>query len=189
MDSGRHDDTDPAAAGTEPAIRRALPGDADALALVGAATFLESFAGVLHGQGIVEHCRRAHAAARYDAWLDDADAALWLAEAAPGRAPVGYAVVARPDLPRADPVRDLELKRIYLLRAWQGGGTGLRLLAHAIAHACAAGASRLLLGVYAGNARAQAFYLRHGFAHLAERSFEVGGHAYRDHVMARALHA
>ena len=189
MGAGRHDAMDAAAAGTAPAIRRALPGDADALALVGATTFLESFAGVLHGQGIIEHCRRAHAPSRYEAWLGDPTAALWLAEAAPGCAPVGYAVLASPDLPMADPAHDLELKRIYVLARYQGSGTGQRLLEHALAHARAAGASRLLLGVYAGNARAQAFYLRHGFAHLAERGFEVGGHSYRDNVMARALHA
>lgn len=189
MGAGPHTDRDAAPSGTAPAIRRAIPGDGEALALVGGATFLETFAGVLHGQGIIAHCRRTHAPSQYEAWLADRTAALWLAEATPGRAPVGYAVVATPDLPLSDPARDLELKRIYVLGRYQGSGTGRHLLEHALAHATAAGAARLLLGVYAGNDRAQAFYRRHGFAHLARRSFEVGGHDYRDNVMARALSA
>lgn len=169
--------------------RRARPGDEQALALVGAATFLETFAGILDGAAIVEHCRKAHAPAQYAAWLADARCALWLAEAAPGRTPVGYAVVAPADLPTADAGRDLELKRIYLLGRFQGGGTGGRLLQHAIAHASAAGAARLLLGVYAGNLAAQAFYRRKGFVHLADRVFQVGGKGYEDHVMGLQLQA
>ena len=42
------------------AIRSCTPADAQALALVGAATFLETFAGVLDGQAIVAHCEQAH---------------------------------------------------------------------------------------------------------------------------------
>lgn len=168
------------------AIRRAQPGDEHGLALVGAATFLETFAGILDGAALVGHCGRAHAPEQYAAWLQDARCALWLAEAAPGDAPVGYAVVAPADLPSAD-TRDLELKRIYLLGRYHGGGTGRRLLQACIAHATTAGAARLLLGVYAGNHAAQAFYRRQGFTHVADRTFHVGGKGYDDHVMALVL--
>lgn len=171
----------------EVSIRRARPGDEEALALIGGATFLETFAGILDGAAIVEHCRKAHAPGQYAAWLQHGRCALWLAEAAPGNAPVGYAVVAPPDLPSADADRDLELKRIYLLSRYHGGGTGRRLLQQAIAHATAAGADRLLLGVYAGNHAALEFYRRQGFSYIAERTFHVGGKGYDDHVMARVL--
>ena len=171
----------------ELAIRTAAPGDEDALALVGAATFLETFAGILDGAAILEHCRRAHTATQYAAWLQDGRSALWLAETVPDGAPVGYAVVAAADLPLADPQRDLELKRIYLFGRWQGGGVGKRLLEHAVAHATRAGAARLLLGVYAGNRSAQDFYRRQGFAYLTTRTFQVGGKHYDDHVMGRVL--
>ncbi|MFD1041416.1 hypothetical protein [Pseudoxanthomonas kaohsiungensis] len=49
----------------EVSIRRASPGDEAALSLVGQATFLETFAGVLDGAAIVGHCAGAHGAARY----------------------------------------------------------------------------------------------------------------------------
>lgn len=171
----------------EVTIDTAQVGDEDALSLVGQATFLETFAGVLDGVAITEHCRKAHSPMQYLHWLHDVRSAMWLARATPGRAPVGYAVVTAPDLPGADVSRDLELKRIYLLGRYQGGGLGKRLLGQAIEHARRVGAARLLLGVYAGNQSAIAFYARQGFTHLAERQFVVGGTAYDDHVMSLAL--
>lgn len=172
---------------TEVTIRRARPGDEEVLALVGQATFLETFSGVLNGAAIVEHCQRAHSPAQYTRYLVDPTSAVWLAEVIPGAAPVGYVVAAKPDLPLADPSRDLELKRIYLLSRYQGTGTGKRLLGQAIEHARSAGADRLLLGVYAGNDAAIGFYRRQGFAHLTERKFIVGSRAYDDHVMSLML--
>ncbi|MDH5821850.1 GNAT family N-acetyltransferase [Luteimonas sp. RD2P54] len=168
-------------------IRRARAGDEAALALVGQASFLETFSGVLDGAAIVEHCLRAHSAAKYEQWLADPGTAVWIAESASGNAPVGYAVVARPDLPGADPATDLELKRIYLLGRYQGGGTGRKLLGWAVEHATAAGAARLLLGVYAGNDRAIGFYRRQGFVDFTERKFNVGGRDYDDRVMSLPL--
>lgn len=115
-------------AGMSVAIRPATGADAGRLALVGAATFLETFAGTLDGDAIVAHCARVHAAAAYAEALAGG-ARAWLAEAAP----------------------------------------------------------RLLLGVFAGNARARAFYGRHGFRPVGERRFAVGDRAYDDVVLARPL--
>lgn len=71
-------------------IRRAELGDEVALSLLGQATFLETFSGVLDGAAIVEHCRNAHSIAQYRSWLGDAQSGIWLAEASAGKAPVGY---------------------------------------------------------------------------------------------------
>jgi ribosomal protein S18 acetylase RimI-like enzyme len=171
-----------------PFIRQATTSDADALALVAKATFLETFAGVLEGADIVAHCADEHTATRYTAWLATPDAALWLAEIAPGAAPVGYALLSRPDLPVADPrPTDYELKRIYVLSRFHGTGVGGALLEAVSAAAKARGGKRLLLGVYAGNARALAFYGRQGFRAVAERQFQVGARTYDDRVLALEL--
>jgi len=172
---------------TEVLIRRANVGDEEALALIGQATFLETFSGVLDGAAILEHCRHAHSSAQYSRWLNDLSYTIWLAEVTPGEAPVGYVVLAPPDLPLADASRDLELKRIYLLGRYQGRGTGKRLLAQAVQHAKSVGAARLLLGVYAGNNSAIGFYRHLGFINFAERKFNVGGRAYDDHVLSLSL--
>lgn len=68
-------------------IRKSVPGDEAALALVGAATFLETYAGVVDGAAIVRHCAQRQTEAVYAAALADPEQALWLAEAAPGAAP------------------------------------------------------------------------------------------------------
>lgn len=166
-------------------LRAATPGDADRLALIGAATFLDGFAGILPGRAIVAHCRRHHSADSYARLLGDG-AAGWLVEAATGGAPLGYALVTRPDLPGGGD-GDIELKRIYLLSRLQGSGAGAALMTRAIDHARGQGAARLLLGVYVRNDRAIAFYRRHGFSAIGARQFQVGDQLCDDLVLARDL--
>lgn len=169
-------------------LRRCTPGDEAALSLVGQATFLETFAGILGGADILGHCAHAHASTLYGQWLADPDYALWLVEAAPGDAPVGYMVLAPSHLPLADTgPGDLELKRIYLSSRFRAGGVGRRLLALATEHARQRQATRLLLGVYAHNHAAQAFYARAGFRKLGDRKFNVGGRDYDDNILGLDL--
>jgi len=167
--------------------RPCIPGDEASLALVGQATFLETFAGVLDGKDILAHCAQAHAIGLYRSWLQDPGYALWIVEASPGNAPIGYMVVAPSQLPLPGTTGDLELKRIYLLGRFQGSGLGKELVATAVAHSAAAGAKRLLLGVYARNASAIAFYERSGFSKIGNRKFNVGGEDYDDNIMGMSL--
>ncbi|MDX2186281.1 MAG: GNAT family N-acetyltransferase [Opitutaceae bacterium] len=172
----------------ETRIRRAAPGDEEKASLVASATFLDAFAGVLPGGDIVLHAKRQHAAEAYRKLLAAGDAAVWLAEVLPGEAPVGYAVLCRPDLPLDDlGETDIELKRIYLLSRFRGHGLGRRLLHAVEAEALARHARRLLLGVYGENEPALAFYRATGFEVVGERLFEVGEHRYRDKILAKAL--
>lgn len=164
-------------------IRPAGPEDADALSLVGSATFLESFAGLVDGAGIVAHCLRHHSADAYRAYFAKG-AKAWLVEVEPGHAPVGYALTCEPELELARP-GDLELKRIYLLSRFQGSAISGVLLRHACE--AAEGRARLLLGVKDDNHRAIAFYRKNGFETIGTRHFDVGGKTYNDLVLARPL--
>jgi diamine N-acetyltransferase len=166
-------------------IRAAEAGNVDALALIGAATFLETFAGVLDGSAIVAHCLKEHSAAAYQRYLA-AGAEAWLAEADEGGAPIGFALLAAADLPGGDPAVDLELKRIYSLSRFHGTGLGSALMKTVITVATRR-TERLLLGVYAGNHRALAFYRKQGFEQIGERRFRVGTRDYDDLVLARNL--
>jgi diamine N-acetyltransferase len=56
-----------------------------------------------------------------------------------------------------------------------------------VAHSIAAGAKRLLLGVYAHNQPAIEFYERAGFRKLGTRKFDVGGKEYDDNIMGMSL--
>jgi ribosomal protein S18 acetylase RimI-like enzyme len=98
-------------------------------------------------------------------------------------------VIAPPQLPLPDTSGDVELKRIYLLSKFQGCGIGKRLVMAAITHSVSVFAKRLLLGVYACNHSAIAFYERTGFEQLGARKFNVGGKDYDDNIMGLSLDA
>jgi ribosomal protein S18 acetylase RimI-like enzyme len=165
-------------------LRVCAPGDEQTLALIGKATFLEAFAGVLSADDIVLHCETQHAPEVYRGWLADTRARTWLAEIQPGGAPVGYLVVAPASLPLPDlSDDDLEVKRIYLLHQIRGSGVGARLMNEAVNFASLAGSRRLLLGVYERNDRAIGFYERFGFTRAGTRRFRVGHHDYDDLIL------
>ena len=153
-------------------IRACDASDARALALVGKATFLETYAGAFEGPVILDHCEVEHGEPRYAAWLKTPGYRLWLAEVE-GGAPVGYAVLGPPDLPVETTVRDVELTRLYLLHRFEGAGVGRRLMHLAVEAAMAMDAQRLLLAVHDGNNRALAFYARQGFTEAGLKSVRM----------------
>lgn len=168
-------------------LRRAEEADAAALALVAGATFLEAFAGVLDGADIVAHVSAKSSAGAFRDWVRDPGSAVALAEAEAGGAPLGYTVLTAPDLPVAPAHGDIELKRIYTLVPTHGAGLGPALMARALDDARALGRTRVLLGVYGGNARAQRFYAKQGFEVVGTRKFKVGATWHDDLVFARAV--
>jgi ribosomal protein S18 acetylase RimI-like enzyme len=168
------------------AIRPAGPADAEALALVGAATFLETYAELLPVADILAHCERQHAPQLYAEWLRRPDHRLWIAETETA-SPIGYAVLSPPDLPVEVRAGDLEIKRIYLLHRFQGQGLGAALMRASLEDARGAGFSRALLGVFGRNEAAIGFYRRQGFSQVGVRKFQVGAGSYDDLVLARPL--
>lgn len=168
-------------------VRRAGPGDAPRLALLGAATFLESYADLLPVTDILAHVARQHGAEIYARWLADPACGVWVAEHRPGGAPVGYAICTPPDLPLPDlATDDWEIRRIYLLHRFQGLGLGRAMMEAIFAAARNAGRRRLLLGVYSRNVAALQFYQRIGFTRAGTRSFRVGENEYHDYILRRA---
>nr|WP_218036130.1 GNAT family N-acetyltransferase [Sphingobium sp. 15-1] len=166
--------------------RRAEARDAAALSLLGGATFLASFAHDHPGDALIAHVRDAHGEAYYAAALADPGQTVLIGETPLG-APVGYALLMPPALPVERRDGDLELKRIYLLSGWQGGGNGAALLALVMEEARRRGAKRLLLAVHEANQGAQRFYARHGFVEVGETVFMVGDAPFRDLIYAAPL--
>ena len=162
-------------------LRPARPEDAAALALLGAATFLESYALVLPGRDLVAHCASAHAPTVYADWIADPTCAVWVLEVGEGMV-VGYAVLTPSVLPDRRP-DDLELRRIYVLAPFKGQGAGRKLMDAAVEEARERGAKRLTLGMYGGNHAALAFYTRIGFRQIGTRTFVVGEKVCDDFVL------
>ncbi|MEO0882224.1 MAG: GNAT family N-acetyltransferase [Pseudomonadota bacterium] len=168
-------------------IRLAKKTDAEALAHIGVATFVESYTEVIEGPAMVAHCTHQHSEDIYKTYLNDPASTCWLAEYTPTGAPIGYAINCPPDLPIDLQPGDVELKRIYAMSRFHGSGIGRALMMAAIDQAKSAGAPRLLLGTYEENFRAMAFYAKHGFETVGRRAFNVGGKVYDDIVMALTL--
>lgn len=168
-------------------LRPASAADAEALALVGAATFLETFAGIIGGADIAAHVAAKHSVQSYRQALDEPGTTLVLAEARKGGAPVGYVYAGAPGLPIETGDEDYEIRRIYALGRYHGSGIGGDLMDAAFDAAKSMGKRRALLGVYSGNTRAIGFYGKMGFVLAGERTFEVGMARFHDVIMAREL--
>jgi ribosomal protein S18 acetylase RimI-like enzyme len=167
-------------------IRKAEAQDSAELSLIGGAAFLEAFADELNGRDIVAHVEEKLSTSAFRQ-LIDSGASAWLVEHSKTEAPLGYAMITDPDLPVPTTDTDRELRRIYFLPRCHGTGAAAALLSEIVMEARSSGVSRLLLGVYAGNARAAAFYAKHGFRRIGERAYRVGGRTYDDHVYALNL--
>jgi ribosomal protein S18 acetylase RimI-like enzyme len=168
----------------EPIIRRARPADAEALAAIGAETFVETFGHLYPPGDLRAFLAEAYALERTRADLADPDKAAWLVEA--DGAVAGYAQAGPCGLPHPEVTPAAgELKRIYFRKAWQGGGLGGRLFAQAIAWLQAAGPRDVWIGVWSENLGAQRFYARHGFEKVGEYGFRVGATVDHEFILRR----
>ncbi len=168
-------------------VRQAGPDDAAALSLVANAAFLDTYAMVLNSVDLLAHCLKNNGIETFAAWARDPGTILTLAEVEPGHAPVGYAVLTRPDLPIEPRPGDIELRRIYTLKQTHGSGVGPALMMRASEDAVRSGYRRMLLGVWEYNERARAFYGRNGFTVIGRRQFEVGAEVHDDPIYALSL--
>ncbi|HEX2562047.1 GNAT family N-acetyltransferase [Phenylobacterium sp.] len=170
----------------EPTIRRAGSADAARLADLGAATFTDTFAHLYPPEDLAHFLAETHAEGAHAEILADPRQAVWLAMAADR--PVGYAHAGPCNLPHADVTpRCLELKRLYVLKPWQGAGLAARLMDEAMGWMTAREPPGVFLGVWSENHRAQRFYARYGFRAIGEYEFPVG--ASRDQEFIYKLHA
>jgi diamine N-acetyltransferase len=182
--NGRHPDMPNPASFGSPAIRRAGPGDAEALSAIGRATFTETFAHLYPPEDLTAFLAEAHGVARARDDLANPAKAAWLVEA--GGAVVGYALAGPCKLPHVGVTPACgELDRIYLLATYRGGGLGSRLLAETLAWLEKDGPRRLWIGVWSENLGAQRLYARHGFELVGTYKFAVGRSLDHELIMRR----
>jgi ribosomal protein S18 acetylase RimI-like enzyme len=105
-----------------------------------------------------------------------------------GGAVVGACQIGKLGLPiDPGPAQSLELKRLYLIAEMKGAGVGQALMDWAVDRARARGATRLYLGVWRENHRAQRFYARNGFEKVSEYHFPVGGQMDEEDIVLKSL--
>jgi ribosomal protein S18 acetylase RimI-like enzyme len=165
-------------------IRRAGVADAERLCAIAAETFRDTFGHLYPPADLAIYLAEAYAVEPARAQLADPRYAAWLLER-DGEA-IGYAFVGPCGLPHPDVTPGSgELKRIYLRKAWQGGGRGSRLMAAALSWLEAEGHRPVWLGVWSGNLGAQALYGRLGFEKVGEYRFKVGETLDHEFIMRR----
>ncbi|MDO8378689.1 GNAT family N-acetyltransferase [Phenylobacterium sp.] len=165
-------------------IRRARPDDASPLAALGARTFSDTFAHLYDPTDLAHFLASAYAVEKMASDLADPAKAAWVVEAR-GLA-VGYAQCGPCELPHDEVTpQSRELKRFYLLKAWQNGGTGTRLFQETMAWMLEDGPRDLWIGVWSENHGAQRFYRRAGFEKVGEYGFKVGSTTDREFILCR----
>jgi diamine N-acetyltransferase len=167
-------------------IKPATLGDAQALADFGRMRFFETFghlypkedADFFSGQRFsLERTRR-----------DIGEAGRCIHLAFDGAQLIGFLDCGDLGLPVSDPkANGCELYRLYLDPSAKGTGLANTLMDMAIDWARGRGAKALYLGVYCDNARAQAFYRKHGFAIIAAYQFKVGNTLDDERIMELIL--
>ena len=165
--------------------------DAAPLSRLGATTFRETFEGENTPEDMARYLAEAFTPGKQAAEIGDPSGIVLLAERreTSGEAElVGYAhLVAGPPPAAVQGPDPLEIKRLYVARAWHGQGVAQALMDAAIDAARAWGAGTLWLGVWERNPRAVAFYAKYGFARVGEHTFVLGADAQTDWLLARSL--
>ena len=184
-------------------LRRATPEDAEALSVLASTCYIQTFGQLYSSEDLDRFIHEAYSPEVLRAELADPKRATWLlfeelsldTDSAPSPARIdeasegtliGYVTVCPAHLPHPDvKPTDGEVQRLYLLREYQGGGRGSRMLEHALNWLEAGGPRTLWIGVWSENYGAQKLYGRYGFTKVGEYSFMVGNHADREFILRR----
>ena len=180
-------------------LRRATSEDAEALSTLASTCFRQTFGHLYTPDDLDRFIHEAYSPEVLRAELADPKRATWLLflEGSDADSParvdeasepqlIGYVTVCPAHLPHPEVKEgDGEVQRLYLLREYQGGGRGSRMLEHALDWLEADGPRTLWIGVWSENYGAQKLYGRYGFTKVGEYSFMVGDHADREFILRR----
>jgi ribosomal protein S18 acetylase RimI-like enzyme len=165
----------------------ATAADAALLAELGARTFYESFVADNSPEDMRRHLESQFAPSIQLAEIGNPALDTLLMRDAQSRA-VAFAQVRSGKVTDGVPAEgSIELWRFYVDKAWHGRGVAHALMDAAKARGRRRGATTMWLGVWQRNARAQAFYRKHGFEKVGSHVFVVGSDPQTDDVLLCAL--
>lgn len=164
-------------------VRRAVPGDAAALATLGARVFRDTFLPVPTNR---PEDVESYIAATYGAeqqGREIVDPGIVTLVAAEHDELIAFAQIRR----APSEFGDVELARFYVDRTFHGRGIAQALMQECLAAARALGGETFWLGVWERNDRAQAFYRKFGFRKTGTHSFLMGSDLQTDDVLSMTL--
>lgn len=141
-------------------LRRAVPGDARALAEVHVRSRNHAYADIVEPRTLAQRTIDVQER-RWDEHLAAGETETWVGELA-GRI-AGFVTVGASDDADATPATGT-VHALYVDPPAQGAGVGTQLLAHGETRLTELGHEHATLWVYAENGLARAFYERHGWA-------------------------
>jgi GNAT superfamily N-acetyltransferase len=174
-------------------VRRASEADADGLSRLAALTFPLACTPQTPADVLASHIATRLDPATFRRQLADPACTVLLAEDSTDGDPVGYTMLlggepTDPDVARSIRLRPtVELARFYVHPEHHGSGTAGLLMEETLAAARVTEARGAWLGVSEENARANAFYARHGFEPVGRKRFHLGDTWEDDVVRERAL--
>ena len=170
----------------EVTFRLAVEADTLALSMLATQVFLDTYATDGLRPSIAREVQAQLGPAAIEALLARHDTRLVVAECAHHL--VGFTQSTTGAQHALVPQRPaVELDRLYVQGPFTGRGLGKALLAHAEAHAAAAGAAVLWLTCWVHNARALAFYARQGYVELGSTDYVFEGERHENRVFAKTL--
>jgi ribosomal protein S18 acetylase RimI-like enzyme len=173
--------------GSAPTIRRAVTGDAAALADVGRRLFEETFGPMNTPEDMDLYLRGAFGEAIQRAELLNPDRRTLVVEDVEGSL-IGYAMLALgTDAAGVVGARPGEIQRFYIDRKWHGRGIADILMGACVEECTTWACDVIWLAVWEKNGRAISLYERHGFRRVGEKTFILGHDEQHDYVMSRSL--
>lgn len=156
-------------------LRPARPDDTAALAQLGRDSFTAAFGHLYSPEDLTAFLDSAHTEDAVAAQIADPGYQCQLAVDDDGSI-AGFCKLVTPGTfaEYSDAANPVTLSQLYTRPTRIGGGVGARLMDWAIATAQAGGHGAIHLSVWSENPGAQRFYARHGFAKIADITFQVG---------------
>jgi len=168
-------------------LQDAVDGDAARLAEFGARTFYEAFAADNTPEDMRQHLESAFSPQLQLDEIRNPSIDTLIATDGSGSW-AGFAQLRAGKISDGVPAAgSIELWRFYVDSRWHGQGVAAGLMEGAKQRARRRGATTLWLGVWERNARAQAFYRKHGFVKVGRQVFVVGRDPQTDDVLSCPL--
>lgn len=168
------------------AIKKATPKDIDLLQKISRETFFETYSKLNTEENMKKYLEENFALETLTTELDNSNSEFYFALR--GGDVIGYLKLnfgaSQTDLKDN---KSVEIERIYVLRAFHGNNVGHMLYEKAIQVAKQIKADYVWLGVWEENAKAIAFYKKHGFVEFDKHIFKLGDDEQTDFMMKLEL--